>query len=73
MIALTMAAHVHRSCQQAIQVMGRDQRMRVDAVAPTVQRALIEEQDRAVIAAGPLRNEARFGRWLIQFVAPNSS
>jgi hypothetical protein len=73
MFALTSAAHVHRSCQQAIRVMGRDQQVRVDVVALAVPRALIEERDRAVIATGLLRDEDRFGRWLIQFVAPHSS
>jgi hypothetical protein len=73
MIALTTAAHVHRSCHQAIQVMRRDQRVRVDVVALAVPRALIEEQDRAVITAGLLRAEDRFNSWLIPFVAPNSS
>lgn len=68
MIQLTMAAHVRRSCQQAIQVMGPDQ-VRVQIVALTAERALIEEPGRAVIAAGLLRAEDRFGRWLNQFVA----
>jgi hypothetical protein len=69
LIQLTMAAHVRRFCQQAIQVMGPDQQVRVQIVALTAERALIEEPGRAVIAAGLLRAEDRFGRWLNQFVA----
>lgn len=73
MIALTMAAHVRRACQDAIQVMGRGQQVRVEIVALVAQRALIEEPDRAVIAAGLLRADDRFGRWLSQFVARDTS
>lgn len=39
------------------------------ATAPTGKTVLIEEPGRAVIAAGFLRTEDRFGRWLKQFVA----
>jgi hypothetical protein len=73
LIPLTMAAHVRRSCQAAVQVMGHEQRVRVEVVALVAERALIEEPDRAVIAAGLLRADDRFGRWLTQFVARNTS
>ena len=69
MISPTMAAHLRHAVRQAIQVMGADQRVRLQIVALTVERALIEEPGRAVIAAGFLRTEDRFGRWLNQFVA----
>jgi hypothetical protein len=69
MISPAMAAHLHRAVRQAIQVMGTDQRVRVQIVALTVEHALIEEPGRAAIAAGFLRTEDRFGRWLKQFVA----
>jgi hypothetical protein len=73
MIPLTMAAHVRRSCHEVIDVMGRDQQVRVEVVALAAERALIEESDRAVIAAGLLRAEDRFSRWLNQFVARSPS
>jgi len=50
MIPPAMAAHLHRAVRQAIQVMGADQRVRLQIVALTVERALIEEPGRAVIA-----------------------
>jgi hypothetical protein len=73
LIQLTMAAYVRRFCQQAIRVMGPDQQVRVQIVALTTERALIEEPGRAVIAAGLLRAEDRFGPWLNQFAARSSA
>ncbi|HCU96388.1 MAG TPA: hypothetical protein DHU96_28205 [Actinobacteria bacterium] len=73
MISPAMAAHLHRAVDQAVQVMGPDQRVRLQIVALTVERALIEEPGRAVIAAGFLRSEDHFGRWLNQFVARSPS
>ena len=50
-----------------------DQQVRVQIVALTTERALIEEPGRAVIAAGLLRAEDRFGPWLNQVVARSSA
>lgn len=72
-IALNSTGHVHRSIRQAIAVMSPGQRVRLHIVALAVPRVLIQERDRAVIAAGLLRAEDRFDRWLIQFVAADSS
>lgn len=68
MIALVMAGHLRHGVRQAIQVMGPDHRVRLQIVALAVERALIEEPGRAVIAAGFLRNQDRFAQWLNQFV-----
>jgi len=68
MISPVMAEHLHHGVREAIKVMGPDQRVRLQIVALTVERALIEEPGRAVIAAGLLRNQDRFAQWLNQFV-----
>ena len=73
MIPPVMAEHLHHGVRQAIKVMAPDQRVRLQIVALAVERALIEEPGRAVIAAGLLRAEDRFGPWLNQFVARNSA
>lgn len=73
MISPAMAAHLHGAVRQAIRVMGADQQVRLQIVALTVERALVEEPGRAVIAAGFLRTEDRFGHWLNQFVARSPS
>jgi hypothetical protein len=73
MISPAMAAYLHRAVRQAIQVMGANQQVRLHIVALTVERPLIEEPGRAVIAAGFLRAEDRFGHWLNQFVARSPS
>jgi len=48
--------------------MGPDQRVRLQVVALTAERALIEEPGRAVTAAGFLRNQDCCAHWLSQFV-----
>jgi hypothetical protein len=73
MISPVMAAHLHHAVRQAIQVMGTDQQVRVQIVALTVERVLIEEPGRAVIAAGFLRTPDRFSHWLNQFVTQSPS
>jgi hypothetical protein len=73
MISPAMAAHLHGAVRRAIRVMGADQQVRLQIVALTVERALVEEPGRAVIAAGFLRTEDRFGHWLRQFVARSPS
>lgn len=73
MISPVMAEHVHHGVRQAIQVMGPDQRVRLQIVALTVERVLIEEPGRAVIAAGFLRDQDRFAQWLNQFVTRSPS
>src|SRR5258708_1644154 len=73
MISPVMAEPLHHGVRQAIQVMGPDQRVRLQIVALTVERALIEEPGRAVIAAGFLRNQDRFAQWLNQFVTRSLS
>jgi len=47
-----------------------DQRVRLQTVAFTVERALIEEPGRAVIAAGFLRDHNLLAHWPNQFVTP---
>jgi hypothetical protein len=69
MISPAMAASMQRAVRQAIGVMGAGRRVRLQIVALTLERVLIEEPGRAVIAAGFLRAEDRFGRWLNQFAA----
>jgi len=73
MISPVMAEHLHHGVRQAIKVMGADQQVRLQIVALTVERALIEEPGRAVIAAGFLRNQDRFAQWLKQFVTRSPS
>jgi hypothetical protein len=73
MVSPVMAERLHHSVRQAIEVMGPDQRVRLQIVALTVERALIEEPGRAVIAAGFLGNQDRFAQWLRQFVARSPS
>jgi hypothetical protein len=51
--------------------MGAGPRVWLQIVALTAERAQMEEPDRAVIAAGILRAEDRFGRWLSRFAARN--
>jgi hypothetical protein len=72
MISPVMAGHLHHGVRQAIQVMGHDQRVRLQIVALTVERALLEEPGRAVIAAGFLRDQDGFAQWLNQFVTRSS-
>lgn len=69
MISPAMGAHLHRAVRQAIQGMGANQQVRLQIVALTVERVLIEEPGRAVVAAGFLHTEDRFGHWLNEFVA----
>ena len=73
MVSLVMAGHHRHGVRQAIQVMGPDQRVRLQIVALTVERALIDEPGRAVIAAGLLRHQDRFAHWLNQFVTRSPS
>jgi hypothetical protein len=73
MISPVMAGHLRHGVRQAIKVMGADQQVQLQIVALTVERALIEEPGRAVIAAGVLRNQDRFAQWLNQFVTRSPS
>jgi len=73
MITPVMAEHLHRAVRQAINVMGPDQQVRLQIVALTVERALIEEPDRAVITAGFLRNQDRLAQWLKVLVSRSPS
>ena len=66
---LINAAHLRRGCRQAIAVTEPGQRARLHVVALAAER--VQEPGRAVIAAGLLRAEDRFARWLTQFVSPS--
>ena len=73
MISPAISSRVHHAVRHAIQRMGADQRVELQIVALTIERVLIGEVGKAVIAAGFPRAEDRFGRWLNQFVARSAS